>query len=274
MAVETMRQVIGGTVRRPVAGPAPRKIGGPGVANATLTRQAGNGTGTPACFQTSDYGHNTAASAISRAAAPGEARTRNHPRLELDVSAIRGCCKPWISGPAPVRHRRDYTVAAQYKATLPTHFDVYYRTEGGSWQYWATSPAFPASASWAKASWSTPAVPGRRDGGQLRAGCRLRRNDLHNRILGGASQELPDRTSCSGWPLRAPLRRPHHPGPDAVQALHQGAGGGARTRADGSRADGTDHVGRCGRAAVSRRRRRSRAGSADREIPAPGHPGA
>ncbi len=50
-------------------------------------------------------------------------------------------------------------MTAQYKATLPTQFDIYYRTAVGNWRYWATSPAFPASASWAKASWTTPAVP-------------------------------------------------------------------------------------------------------------------
>jgi peptidoglycan/xylan/chitin deacetylase (PgdA/CDA1 family) len=160
VAVETMRQVIGGPFRRPVAGPAPRKMAAPGVANAALARNAGNGTGYPACFQASDYGHNTTAFSYQPDGGPGGAGTetvRVSNWASGDAKLLQaldlGACAPSAAA------GRRYTVAAQYKATLPTQFDVYYRTAIGSWQYWATSPAFPASATWAKASWSTPAVP-------------------------------------------------------------------------------------------------------------------
>jgi peptidoglycan/xylan/chitin deacetylase (PgdA/CDA1 family) len=158
VAVQTMRQVIGGPVRKPVAGPAPRHIPAPGVVNAALSRKAGNGY--PACFQPSDYGHNTAAFSYAPDGGPngtaaetlqvtnwatGDAKLL--PSLDL------GACAPSVTA------GRAYTVAARYKATLPTQFDLYYRTAVGSWQYWTTSPAFPASAFWAKASWTTPAVP-------------------------------------------------------------------------------------------------------------------
>jgi hypothetical protein len=53
---------------------------------------------------------------------------------------------------------RAYTVTAWYKsATTPTMF-AYYRNSSGVWTYWATSPSFPASATYAQARWTTPAV--------------------------------------------------------------------------------------------------------------------
>src|SRR5215470_3697654 len=57
VAVETMRQVIGGPVRPAVAGPAPPARPAPGVANADLARASG---GIPACFQPAAYGGSVA----------------------------------------------------------------------------------------------------------------------------------------------------------------------------------------------------------------------
>ena len=158
VAVETMRQVIGGPVRKPVAGPAPRPVPAPGVVNAALTRKAGNGY--PACFQPSDYGHNTAAFSYAPDGGPNgmaaeTLRVTNWTTGDAKLLPILdlGACAPSVAA------GRAYTVAAQYRATLPTQFDLYYRTAVGGWQYWTTSPAFAASTSWAKASWTTPAVP-------------------------------------------------------------------------------------------------------------------
>ena len=131
VAVETMHQVIGGSVRKAVAGPRPAPIPAPGVVNASLTRKAGNGY--PACFQPSDYGHNTATFSYAPGGGPngtavetlkvtnwasGDAKLL--PALDL------GACAPSVTA------GRQYTVAAQYKATLPTQFDIYYRTAGGA----------------------------------------------------------------------------------------------------------------------------------------------
>jgi peptidoglycan/xylan/chitin deacetylase (PgdA/CDA1 family) len=52
-----------------------------------------------------------------------------------------------------------YTVSAWYKSAVSPRIFAYYRLNG-AWTYWATSPAFPASAStWAQAAWVSPAVP-------------------------------------------------------------------------------------------------------------------
>ena len=50
-----------------------------------------------------------------------------------------------------------YTVTAWYKANVPARLFAYYRS-GGVWTYWATA-TFPASSSWAQATWVSPAVP-------------------------------------------------------------------------------------------------------------------
>jgi peptidoglycan/xylan/chitin deacetylase (PgdA/CDA1 family) len=51
-----------------------------------------------------------------------------------------------------------YTVTAWYKANVTARIFAYYRSSGGTWTFW-TSASFPASSSWAQATWVTPAVP-------------------------------------------------------------------------------------------------------------------
>jgi len=73
VAVETMRQVVGGPVRPAVAGPAPPARPAPGVANADLARASG---GIPACFQPAAYGGSVASFSYR----PGAGRTDPRPR--------------------------------------------------------------------------------------------------------------------------------------------------------------------------------------------------
>lgn len=271
VAVETMRQVTGGPVRPPVAGPAPRKIATPGVADATLTRHAGNGTGYPACYQTSDYGHNTATFSYEPDGGPdgaGSETVRVSNWASGDAKLLQtldlGACAPSVTAGGR------YTVAAQYKATLPTQFDVYYRTAIGSWQYWTTSPAFPASATWTKASWSTPAVPvgatavsfglaADSDGMISTTGYSMTplRNYRMEILLGLAVFVL----LCVGLITRGHLRYNRYVRAQAA-AAPAAAAGTAPTAAASSGPDQPPSAA-------------DRAGSTDREIPAPGgHPGA
>jgi peptidoglycan/xylan/chitin deacetylase (PgdA/CDA1 family) len=157
VAVETMSQVIGGPVRPPVAGPAPRPLPPPGVANANLAQANGS---VPACFQKVDYGGTVASFTYVPGGGPhgSAAETINvtkagSVRAKLIQSMDLGLCAPSVSpGTA-------YTAGAWYKSSQQTRIEIYRRTSLGSWIYWTTSPVFPASGSWRHASWNTPAVP-------------------------------------------------------------------------------------------------------------------
>ncbi len=156
--VATMRKVIGGPVHPAVAGPVPPKLPTAGVRNATLA--AGAGGGYPACFQGASYGRNIASFRYQRSGGPhGVAaetvRVTNWSSgdVKLMQTMDLGRCAPSVAA------GRSYRISAQYRATLPTQFDVYYRTAVGSWRYWTTSRGFPASSSWTQATWTTPAVP-------------------------------------------------------------------------------------------------------------------
>ena len=157
VAVKTMRQVIGGPVRPAVAGPAPRAFPAPGVANANLVQASGSD---PACFQESDYGvgaarftyrptggpHGSATETL-RVTDPGSGNAKLLQAMDL------GLCAP------SVRPGRSYTAGVWYKSSSPTQLEIYRRTLLGGWAYWTTSPVFPATTSWRKAAWTTPAVP-------------------------------------------------------------------------------------------------------------------
>jgi peptidoglycan/xylan/chitin deacetylase (PgdA/CDA1 family) len=155
--VETMSQVIGGPLRPAVAGPVPRALPSPGVANASLAQATG---GSPACFQEMSAGgtvasfsyqpgsgpHGSAAETIRvTKAATGDAELL--PTMDL------GLCAPSVS------HDHRYTVGIWYRSSRQTRIDIYRRTSLGGWAYWTTSAFFPASASWRQAAWTTPAVP-------------------------------------------------------------------------------------------------------------------
>jgi len=155
--VETMRQVIGGPLRPPVAGPAPRARPPAGVFNASLVKAK---HGRPSCFQEADYGgtaasftyqpaaglHGSAAETV-RVTKAGSGNAKLLQKLDL------GVCAPSVSS------GHAYTAAAWYKSGRPTQIEIYRRTSLGGWVYWVTSPSFRASASWRRASWTTPATP-------------------------------------------------------------------------------------------------------------------
>ena len=157
VAVETMRQVIGGPVRPAVAGPAPPARPAPGVANADLARA---GAGIPACFQPAAYGGSVASFSYRPGGGPhgSAAETVRVTRAGAGNAKLvqvmdLGLCAP------PVSPGRAYTAGVWYESSRPAQIDVYRRTSLGGWSYWTTSSFFPASASWRQASWTTPAVP-------------------------------------------------------------------------------------------------------------------
>ena len=157
LKVETVHQVIGGPVKPAVAGPAPSRIGGTGVANAGLADAPG---GSPACFQPADYGDNRASFSYHPSGGPGGSATETVSLSSVhsgDAKLLQetdlGECAPSVTA----GHR--YAVGAWYRSTVPTQFDLYYRNQVGVWTYWSTGVSFPAAASWQHVSWTTPAAP-------------------------------------------------------------------------------------------------------------------
>jgi peptidoglycan/xylan/chitin deacetylase (PgdA/CDA1 family) len=155
--VRTIRQVIGGPVRPPVAGPRPRRIPSPGITNAQLAARTG---GVPACFQQVVYGGTAATFRYEPAAGPhaeaaesvhittlGSGTAKLLPTLDL------GQCAPGVlAGHA-------YTAGVWYKSDHPVQLELYYRDSVGAWAYWTTSVTFPATAAWKQAAWTTPETP-------------------------------------------------------------------------------------------------------------------
>jgi hypothetical protein len=161
--VKTVDQVIGGTVKALVNGPAapaPQTTGNliknPGLETAPLV--AG---GLPQCWAAGGWGTNTRAFSV---ATPGHTGTAAGQMVmsaytngdgKLLPSLDLGECAP-SAVPGHI-----YQIKAWYKSTAPTQFELYYRTGLGTWSYWnlAASPLYNAAANWTQVTYTTPPVP-------------------------------------------------------------------------------------------------------------------
>lgn len=157
--VQTVGQVIGGTVKPVVAGPSvPAAAAGVNaVANPGLETNDSGALST--CWMTGSYGTNTP---TYSAVTPGHTGTvaetltmTNYadgdakilPTLDL------GQCAPTaVPG-------HTYSLRSWYKSTVPTQFDVYLRNSIGTWIYWTASPWFAAGSLYSQAVWQTPVIP-------------------------------------------------------------------------------------------------------------------
>jgi peptidoglycan/xylan/chitin deacetylase (PgdA/CDA1 family) len=158
VSVQTVAQVVGGPVHPAVAGPQPRMIPPPGVINSRLSQAAAGGV--PACFQTARYGTNKASFRYRAGAGPGGTGAEfitlsqwQSGTAQLLPTLDLGACAP------SVQAGDSYTAGAWYHSSQPVVFNLYYRTPVGTWKFWTTSPAMPASAKWTRVSWATPDVP-------------------------------------------------------------------------------------------------------------------
>ncbi|MFJ6001227.1 polysaccharide deacetylase family protein [Arthrobacter sp. NPDC092385] len=156
--VKTVDQVIGGTVKPIVSGPAapPQPTSGNLVKNPSLETLT---NGLPQCWNAASYGTNTAAFSV---VGPGRTGSRAQ---QLTVSGyangdaklipaldLGGCSPTATAG-------HTYNLGAWYKSTGNTQFALYYRTGLGSWKYWTSSPWFAPSGTYQKATWTTPPLP-------------------------------------------------------------------------------------------------------------------
>ena len=61
---------------------------------------------------------------------------------------------------APIaRAGHSYRVSAWYKADAPTRLVAYYRAGDGRWVWWAQSPRYPVTGTYAQVIWETPPFP-------------------------------------------------------------------------------------------------------------------
>ena len=123
--------------------------------NPSLESAAG---ATPTCWALGGYGTNTFTWTRTSDAHSGSFGEK------LDVTS-------WTDGDRKLVNTQDsgtcapavtpghtYTVSVYYKSNVQPRIFAYYRSSSGAWTYW-WSASFPASSSWARASWPTPAVP-------------------------------------------------------------------------------------------------------------------
>ena len=156
--VRTVNQVIGGTVKPAVSGPAvpPQPTSGNLVKNPSLETLVG---GVPQCWQEGGYGTNSRTFTTVSPGRTGSVAERlvvtgyvNGDAKFLPSLDLGGCSPTATPG-------HTYTLGAWYKSTANTQFALYYRTGVGSWVYWTSSPWFGPATTFQKASWTTPALP-------------------------------------------------------------------------------------------------------------------
>jgi Polysaccharide deacetylase len=164
VTVKTVKQVIGGTVKPAVTAspPAPAAPGVNALVDPALT-STDSATGFPTCYQPGGWGSNTVAWASSTDVPPGSPTGSTAENVTVtnyssgDAKLLptmdQGHCTPTV---VP---GNTYNLSVQYESTAVSQFALYYRTTTGSWVYWTSSPFFPASSTWATATFTTPAVP-------------------------------------------------------------------------------------------------------------------
>lgn len=156
--VRTVDQVIGGTVKPAVSGPAvpPPPTSGNLVRNPSLETLV---SGAPQCWQAAGYGTNSRTFTTVSPGRTGSVAERlvvsgySEGDAKLLPSLDLGGCSP----AATPGH--SYQLGAWYKSTANTQFTLYLRTGLGYWAYWTSSPWFGPASTFQKASWTTPALP-------------------------------------------------------------------------------------------------------------------
>jgi Big-like domain-containing protein len=161
VSVQTVNQVIGGSVQSAVTAPTvpPAGPGVNGVANASLETADPNNSGFPYCWVPSTGAGTTASYAVTSGAHIGSAGetvtvsafTAGDAKL-ITKQDLGQCAPTVIAGDS-------YVASGWYKSTVPTRFVFWYRDGNGGWHYWTQSPQFAASSGWSQATWSTAAVP-------------------------------------------------------------------------------------------------------------------
>jgi peptidoglycan/xylan/chitin deacetylase (PgdA/CDA1 family) len=158
--VQTVHQVIGGSVKPGVLGPAP-----PPPPNATSTlRNASletqtNAGSAPDCWLFDDFGDNVFTWSRTSNAHSGtsaeQVTVTNYVSGDNKLSVIQdlGSCSPSVTP------GHQYLITTWYQSTAPVAFTSFARDTQWNFNFWTSSPDFPASSTWRQASWVTPVIP-------------------------------------------------------------------------------------------------------------------
>jgi peptidoglycan/xylan/chitin deacetylase (PgdA/CDA1 family) len=155
--VKTVDEVIGGQLNpappiTPV-GPGTGELQNPGLeldtnadAQADCWQRAGFGTNSATFTRSSDAHSGSFAERIDMTSYTDGAR-------RLVVRQDDGTCSPAISAGDTA------TISVWYKSNATVRFSIFYRDGGDVWHSWNTSPIFPASAAYTRATYTTPELP-------------------------------------------------------------------------------------------------------------------
>ena len=161
-SVETVQQVVTGSVKPPVPPPPPPSPGEPGVntvRNASLETVSPLNANLPECFDSAGYGTNSVSYARVNDAHSGSfgervtvtSRTDGDAKL-VPLMDLGECSSQVTTG-------RNYEISAWYKSNVEVLFTLYKRDAIGQWTYWTHSPQIAPAAGWTRATWITPTPP-------------------------------------------------------------------------------------------------------------------
>jgi peptidoglycan/xylan/chitin deacetylase (PgdA/CDA1 family) len=159
VAVKTVQQVIGGPVQPAVPGPAlpPAPNGTNALRNPSMETDA-NGDSMPDCWQSDNFGNNAFAWTRTTDAHTGTYAERLDVTNYQDgdgkllVNQDLGFCTPTVTP------GHQYRITEWYKSTAPVYLTIFTRDSQWEWRYMMSSNAFPATSTWAQASFVVPAV--------------------------------------------------------------------------------------------------------------------
>ena len=159
--VQTVAQVIGGTVKPGVNGPPPP----PPLNTTNLIRNPSmetdsNNDGLPDCWQRGGYGTNTFTWSDTSDAHSGNVAQRvdiasftSGDRRIMTPQDLGACAPGTVVG-------HTYQVSGWYKTNGNVRLVAYYRNAVGGWTFFAQGPQLPTSpTTYVQATWTTPAMP-------------------------------------------------------------------------------------------------------------------